>query len=64
MMMMLIALTLGVSVLAVAKVVLSSLLSFSLYKISRLWRFCTGQRQRYQHEAYRKRLGLKGSYSF
>ncbi len=63
MIMMLIAASLGISVLVVAKVVLSGVLSFSLYKVSRLWNLCCQRRDHYQSEAYRNKLGLRDNYS-
>lgn len=62
MIMMLVALSLGISVLVVAKVVLTWLLSFSLYKISQLWYYCCGRRDHYQTEAYRNKLRISGDY--
>lgn len=63
MIMMLIAASLGISVLVVAKVLLGWLLPFSLYKISRLWRYCCRRRDHYQAEADRNKLGMRGNYS-
>jgi hypothetical protein len=62
MLMMLVALSFGISVLFAAKVVISSVLSFLLYGISRMWGYCDGRRNHYLRESRRKQLGLKESF--
>ncbi|MBT3308630.1 MAG: hypothetical protein HN382_03870 [Gammaproteobacteria bacterium] len=63
MMIMLIALSLGVSILVVAKVVLSSLLSLVLYKVNQLHCFCRGKRNGYQRLATQNKLGRRVDYT-
>lgn len=61
MMMLLIAASLGLSILVVIKAVLGSLLSLSLYKVNQLHRFCCRKRDGYRELAEQQKMGLRGS---
>ncbi len=63
MLMMLVALSFGISVLVATKVILGSVFSFLLYQVTRMWGFCCGRRNHYRDAAYRNKLGLKEHYS-
>ncbi len=64
MIMTLIAITLGISILVVAKAVLSWLLSLSLFKVTQWYRFCCDRRDHYRAEQRHQKAVRNTHFSF